>query len=65
MEKPTEWIREQLFLLINRRYENRLTTIVTSNLSLEDLAGHHLPQVASRLREGAQVVQFTGADLRK
>jgi DNA replication protein DnaC len=37
MEKTTDWLREQLFLIINERYERRLSMIITSNQSLEDI----------------------------
>lgn len=37
VEKVTEWLSEQLFLVINYRYENNLPMLVTSNQSLQDL----------------------------
>lgn len=36
-EKPTEWTGEQLFRLINTRYNERLPTVITSNFDLEGL----------------------------
>lgn len=36
--KPTEWVMETLYLLINNRYEGLKTTVFTSNYSLEELA---------------------------
>lgn len=33
MDKSTEWVLQTLYLIINYRYENLLTTIVTSNLN--------------------------------
>lgn len=37
-EKVTEWGLSQLQILINERYEGLLTTVITSNVSLDKLA---------------------------
>lgn len=65
VEKVTEWLSEQLFLVINFRYEHKLPTLVTSNQSLDDLATLHKPQIASRLDEMCKSVRFTGEDRRQ
>ena len=36
--KPSEWVLDILYLIINNRYENLLTTVFTSNLNLSELA---------------------------
>ena len=36
--KPSEWLLDILYLIINNRYENLLTTIFTSNLDLPSLS---------------------------
>ena len=36
-ERSTEWVMSMLYLLINRRYESMLTTIITSNYDLDEL----------------------------
>jgi len=64
VEKVTEWLTEQLFLVINHRYENNLPMIITSNQSLEDLWRLHKPQIASRIDEMCKSVRFTGEDRR-
>ena len=38
--KTTDWVLEQLYLLINTRYEFMLPTIFTSNYSLDELSIH-------------------------
>ena len=38
VEKTTDWVFQTLYLVINRRYENFLPTIFTSNLTLNELA---------------------------
>jgi DNA replication protein DnaC len=35
--KPTEWVYQVMYLVINYRYENLLPTVITSNLSLSEL----------------------------
>lgn len=65
VEKVTEWLSEQLYLIINHRYENNLPIIATSNQSLEDLWLLHKPQIASRLDEMCKSVKFAGKDRRK
>jgi DNA replication protein DnaC len=35
--RPTEWVLDILYWLINHRYENLLKTIITSNISLDEI----------------------------
>lgn len=35
--RPTEWVMDILYWLINHRYEHLLKTIITSNISLEEI----------------------------
>lgn len=65
VENVSDWLAEQIYLVINFRYENNKPIIATSNQSLEDLAKTHRPQICSRLQEMCRVVQFTGDDRRK
>lgn len=44
-QNATEWAREKLFQILNHRYINRLPTVVTTNLALEEIDG----RVRSRL----------------
>ena len=50
-EKNTPWGDEQLYRLIDRRCDNRMRTIVTSNARKADLD----PRIVSRLSEGMVV----------
>lgn len=38
VEKSTDWVYQVLYTIINYRYEHLLPTIITSNLSLDELA---------------------------
>ncbi|BCL78533.1 hypothetical protein ccbrp13_09980 [Ktedonobacteria bacterium brp13] len=46
-QNPTAWTGEKLFQLINHRYNNLLDTIITTNLSLDDMEN----RISSRLRD--------------
>jgi len=35
--KPTDWVLETIYYLVNYRYEHMLTTVITSNFNLEEL----------------------------
>ena len=63
-ERVTDWVREQLFLIINRRYEEMLPTIITSNDSLEGLEAHVGQRIASRLAGMCIGVALDGPDYR-
>jgi DNA replication protein DnaC len=43
-ERPTEWAAEQLFAILNRRYERNKTTIVTTNYGGADLVKRLTPR---------------------
>lgn len=50
-EKPTEWVREQLYDLIDERYIARLPVHITTNLTIEGLVEVLGERTADRLRE--------------
>lgn len=61
VEQPKEWIRTRLYALIDYRLNQSLTTIVTSNLKLGQLADRlDSPQIASRLSQACGLVTFEG-----
>lgn len=63
-ERPTEWVRERLYVIINERYENERPLLVTSNLTLDRLAETVGPRVASRLAEMCEQIGLAGRDRR-
>jgi DNA replication protein DnaC len=64
-ERVTDWVREQIFLIINSRYEEMLPTVVTTNDTLEELEKHVGQRIISRLMETCQGLILDGEDFRK
>jgi DNA replication protein DnaC len=62
-EKTTEWSITTLYLIIDRRYRNMRPTIITTNLSLEQIAVALSERISSRLASG-KVLLLTGQDYR-
>ena len=63
-ERITDWAAERLELLIAKRYDNMLPTVVTTNLSRQALAEAIGARAASRLLGGAVVHVIRGRDRR-
>lgn len=64
-EKPTEWVRERLYVIINARYENMLPTVYTTNCNEEELKQQIGEAITSRIYETCEPVLLTGSDYRK
>lgn len=63
-EKPSEWVRERLYQLINYRYSNRLSTIYTSNCDRETIYSKLGDRIGSRVFSSL-VVEMAGTDQRR
>jgi len=50
-ERPTEWVQETLYLVVNARYEDCLATSVTTNLSPGELRARLGEPILDRLTE--------------
>lgn len=64
-EKPTEWAKDRLYLLTNRRWLECRPTIVTTNLDGEGLKDQIGARIYDRLRDGATGVAIGGESRRK
>lgn len=64
-ERSSEWVQETMFILINHRYLNKLPTIITTNLTLDELNRHLGRRVVSRLIEMCRCIKMSGEDWRK
>jgi DNA replication protein DnaC len=63
-EKTSGWVNDRLYAIINYRYENKKTTIVTSNKSDAELKDQIGNRIISRLVEMCRVIPFQGKDYR-
>lgn len=50
-EAATDWVRDRLYLIVNRRYEAALALLITTNCDEERLRNHIGERTASRLYE--------------
>lgn len=64
-EKPTEWVEEQLYGLIDHRYRCRRSTILTTNCSLTLLESRIGSRALSRILEVCDCISVGGEDWRK
>lgn len=63
-EKPSEWVHETLFVLINHRYEHKLPTIFTSNFTIGQLSERLGDRISSRIAAMCRPVHVDGDDYR-
>jgi DNA replication protein DnaC len=66
-ESPTKWVREQLYIIINKRYSEGKACIFTSNISLASLGHEEIlgDRIASRITGFCDMVEFKGTDRRE
>lgn len=66
-EKQTEWVLEQLYALVNERYERQKSIVVTTNLSQDELELQIGPRTVSRLIQmcGEYQIPMFGEDARQ
>lgn len=63
-EKPTDWVRERLYLIINQKYEDMGRMIFTSNCDMEILSARLGNRIPSRIAEMTELIHLTGANRR-
>lgn len=64
VDKTTDWVLQVLYQIINNRYENLLTTIITSNFDLTELSqvlGDD--RITSRIERGYVIIRKRGFQL--
>ncbi len=63
-EKRSDWVLEQLYALINERYETQRSVLVTTNLPHEELEAQIGSRTVSRLTQICDEIPLFGADRR-
>jgi DNA replication protein DnaC len=64
VERPTEWVSEQLYRIVDERYRNCLPLFVTTNLTGVQLRDRLGDRLVSRLAEMCISVRLDGKDRR-
>jgi len=64
-EKTSDWVLEQLYAIVNSRYEDEKSVIITTNLDRDELGEQIHERTASRLEEMCELIPLYGADQRK
>ena len=64
-EKTGPWVLEQLYAIVNARYEDERSVIITTNLERGELAEQINERTVSRLEEMCEVLPLWGADARQ
>lgn len=62
-ETDSQRASRQYFELVNMRYANLLPTLISTNLTLQQIESHMNKAIASRFQE-FQIIEFLGEDLR-
>jgi DNA replication protein DnaC len=63
-EKPSDWVIQTLYVIINSRYEEDKQTVITSNYSLEEIRKNLNDKIASRIIAMTEVIEIKGIDRR-
>jgi DNA replication protein DnaC len=63
-EKSSPWVLEQLYAIVNARYEAERSMTITTNLGLDDLVDQIGARTVSRLKEMCEAIPLDGRDHR-
>lgn len=64
-EKTSPWVLEQLYAIVNARYEEQRAMVITTNLERDALAEQIGDRTVSRLEEMCDVLPLYGTDQRR
>lgn len=63
-EKPTEYVRQATYYIINHREMHELPTFITTNFSLDYLNDNIDPRISSRISGMCEIIKMEGKDRR-
>lgn len=63
-EKSSDWVREIIFLIINYRYEHKLSTVITTNHTMQELDEKLGIRIVSRIMEMSRQIKIDAEDWR-
>lgn len=63
-EKSSEWSMQTLYTLIDRRYRDEMRTVITSNVTLDELSAKVDDRIASRIAGMCRIQALRGKDRR-
>ncbi|HEU4977818.1 MAG TPA: ATP-binding protein [Solirubrobacteraceae bacterium] len=63
-ERTSPWVLEQLYAIVNARYEAERSIVITTNLERDALVEQITERTVSRLEEMCEVIPLFGADAR-
>jgi DNA replication protein DnaC len=64
-EKTSPWVLEQLYSIVNARYEDQRAVIITTNLERQALSEQITERTVSRLEEMCEILPLWGEDARQ
>jgi DNA replication protein DnaC len=64
-ERTSDWVLEQLYAIVNARYEDERSVTITTNLERDDLVEQIKERTVSRLEEMCTLVPLYGEDARR
>jgi DNA replication protein DnaC len=63
-ERTTDWVLEELYSIVNARYEDQRSMVITTNLGYDELAAQISERTVSRLTEMCVQLPLQGEDRR-
>ena len=64
-ERSNDWVLEQLYTIVNARYEDERSIVITTNLERDELVEQIRERTVSRLEEMCTLVPLYGEDARR
>lgn len=64
-DSQKDWVMTEIESIIAERYNNKRSTIITTNLGRRDLVKSYSMRIMDRLRESAITIEFKGNSVRK